>query len=192
MARPPLPYTKEDDAFWEKLNEETKSLLPNLQWPTFGEDGSNSYYNALRKRVAQRFCDHGIEVENPFDREFKCETPTPKRKALSQEIEQQWQALVVLFGTPSHYPFLTRAANVLAGRKNAPEDPIVKNAGRSQIRKAIKQLCREFGFPAVANIHKRDKQRLADLVRASCNFQRCSRVNVTKIFLTMLKNKEIG
>ena len=100
--------------------------------------------------------------------------------------------LLVLFGEPSHYPFLTRAANVLAGRKNAPEDPIVKNAGKSQIKKAIKQLCREFGFPAVANIHKRDKQRLTDLVRASCNFQRCSRVNVTKIFLTMLKNKEIG
>jgi hypothetical protein len=191
MARPEQPTTIAAEKFKEKINAQEASLLPNLKWPTLGNEKQRRYFHALHLHVLRRFQAFGIETEDILSKDWIIGAPTPKAKAIGKEFWRQWEALLILFGKPGKYPFFTKEANRLAGFRNAPDDPIEENAGEIAIRKAIKQLCDEFSFNSILKIFKKSQQRLAFLVSATCDFKRCNRTTVAKIFRKMRSDKEI-
>jgi hypothetical protein len=191
MARPVQPDTVKNEEYRKALEAEESTLLPNLKWPELSESPTGSrYQRALRTRIARAFSSRNIFMENLLDENWKEDAETPVLDAYGEEFKYQWQALLVLFGTPSKYPFLSRKANVAAGKRNAPEYLGQSNAGEKAIRQALVQLCEEFGFTAISKIYGKDQQRLANLVRATCNFERCNRTTVSNVFERMLSDKK--
>jgi hypothetical protein len=191
MARPIQTYTVKNEEDRKALEAEESTLLPNLKWPELSESpASKCYHRALRIRIARDFSSRNIVIENLMDENWKEGAETPVLDAYGEEFKYQWQALLVLFGTPSQYPFLSRKANVAAGKRNAPEYLGQSNAGEKAISQALVQLCEEFGFTAIFKIYEKDQQRLANLVRATCNFERCNRTTVSNVFESMLSDKK--